>query len=330
MTSETVSKISARTSPRALRKVPRYSPKAVPTSLSRISSWMSGICVSRERSLTIPGCGPSKFILFPQYLIDHGAWCSVGAMQAVDTLQIPDVIGGVGSHVLAIEHVERTQTLQQLAAESFERQVHDLAAELPGQQAPRGLGQPGTGDRDVTVLAMQETRGQQPFLEGRGELEPGIGPDLGDRPGREQEERPAVHRLGNTRSHQVLHRIRGIKSQGRFLGVLGEPGGPMSVNLGIGRHLEQEDDGLDRTAAGRQHLDVEIARVPVAQGFPDVDAVADAGRELLDPGKVRPENGFGLVADMAVKTLDPIVFVGPGTHAKGVPALPPTLLLPLH
>ena len=30
---------------------------------------------------------------------------------SVDTLQIPDVIGGVGPHVLAIEHVKRTQPL---------------------------------------------------------------------------------------------------------------------------------------------------------------------------------------------------------------------------
>ena len=54
--------------------------------------------------------------------------------------------------------MKRPQPLEQLAAESFERQVDDLAAELAGQPAPRGRWEAGADDRDMAILAVQETR----------------------------------------------------------------------------------------------------------------------------------------------------------------------------
>ena len=51
-----------------------------------------------------------------------------------------------------------------------------------------------------------------------------------------------------------------------------------------------------------------------------------AGGEFLDPGQVRADDGLGLVADMAVKALDPVVLGRPGAHAERIPALPPPLL----
>ena len=48
-----------------------------------------------------------------------------------------------------------SQPLEELAAEPLERQVDDLAAELPGQPPPAGGRKPGADDRDVPVFAVR-------------------------------------------------------------------------------------------------------------------------------------------------------------------------------
>ncbi len=53
----------------------------------------------------------------------------------------------------------------------------------------------------------------------------------------------------------------------------------------------------------------------------------DAGRELLGAGQVGAEDRLGLVADVAVEALDPVVLRRPGAHAERVPALPPPRLV---
>ena len=105
-------------------------------------------------------------------------------------LHITNKIRRVRPHLLAIEDVKRAQPLEKLAAEPFERQMDDLAAEPPRQPPPARRRNPGAHDRDVPVLAVQERRGQQPFFERFGEIEPLVDPDVGDRPRRKDEEAP--------------------------------------------------------------------------------------------------------------------------------------------
>ena len=107
-------------------------------------------------------------------------------------------------------------------------------------------GSPGADNRDVPVFTVQERRGQQPLFERVGEIEPLVEPDVGDRPGRKDEEGAAVLGLGDPRPDQVLHGIGGVEGQGRFLGVLGVPGRAVDVDLGVGRDVEQEDHDLER------------------------------------------------------------------------------------
>jgi hypothetical protein len=45
---------------------------------------------------------------------------------------LPNKIRRIRSHLLAVEHVKGAQPFQELAAESFEREVNDLAAEFAG------------------------------------------------------------------------------------------------------------------------------------------------------------------------------------------------------
>ena len=47
------------------------------------------------------------------------------------------------------------------------------------------------------------------------------------------------------------------------------------------------------------------------QAFAQVDAVFDRRRELFDAGEIRTEERFGLLADVASKTLDAIILGGP-------------------
>src|SRR4051812_9887949 len=81
------------------------------------------------------------------------------------TSQVSDVIRRVRADFLAVEHVERAEPLEQLAAEPLERQVDDLAAVPASQPAPGGLGRARADDRHVAVMAVEERRGQQPLLE---------------------------------------------------------------------------------------------------------------------------------------------------------------------
>ena len=89
-------------------------------------------------------------------------------------------------------------------------------------------------DRDVPVAAVQERRGEQPLFQGVGEVEPRVDPDVGDRPGREEEQGTAVLGLGDPRTDQVLHGVGGVEGERRFLGVLGVPGRAIGVDLGVG------------------------------------------------------------------------------------------------
>src|SRR5262245_10518861 len=114
----------------------------------------------------------------------------------------------------------------------------------------------------MPVVAVQARRRQESFLERAGEVEAGVGPALGERPWRKQKERAPVLSLRDSRSHQALHGIGGVESQGRFLGMLREPGRSMRENLRIGGDLEQEDDSLDRPSRWWQHLHIKVAGVP--------------------------------------------------------------------
>ena len=219
------------------------------------------------------------------------------------------------------------QPLEKLAAEPLERQVDDLAAELASQPPPARRRHPGADDRDVLVFAVQERRGQQPLFQGIGEIEPLVGPDVGDRPRRKDEEGAAVLGLGDPRTDQVLHGIGGVEGQGRFLGVLGVPGRAVDIHLGVGRDVEQEDHDLERPAAGGHDLDVQTARMPVPQRLADVDAVANAGREFLGARQIGAQDGLGLFANVAMETLDPVVLGRPRAHAERVPALAPPALV---
>src|SRR5690348_1161700 len=59
--------------------------------------------------------------------------------------------------------------------------------------------------------------------------------------------------------------------------------------------------------------------MPMPQAFAQVDAVFDRRRELFDAGEIRTEERFGLLADVASKTLDAIILGGPGTLTEGIP-----------
>ena len=90
--------------------------------------------------------------------------------------------------------------------------------------------------------------------------------------------------------------------------MLGVPRRPVRINLWIGRQVEQKHDNLDRPPAGRHDLHVEVAIVPVSQGFADVDSVANTGREFLRACQVVAQDGLCLFADVAMEALDPVIF----------------------
>ena len=67
--------------------------------------------------------------------------------------------------------------------------------------------------------------------------------------------------------------------------------------------------------------------MPVPQGLADVDAVADARRELLGARQVGADDRLGLIAHVAMEALDPVVLRRIGAHSERVPPLPPPRLL---
>ena len=109
--------------------------------------------------------------------------------------------------------------------------------------------------------------------------------------------------------------------------MLGVPGRPVRIHLWIRRQIEQKHDNLDRAPAGRHDLHVEVASVPVSQGFADVDSVAHAGGEFLRACQVRPQDGLCLFADVAMEALDPVVFGRVRAHPERIPALTPARLI---
>ena len=63
--------------------------------------------------------------------------------------------------------------------------------------------------------------------------------------------------------------------------------------VGVRRHLEYEHDHFHGAAGRRDFFYVNVGRllpgIPMTQGFPHVDAVANRGREFIDTGKIFPE-----------------------------------------
>ncbi len=178
---------------------------------------------------------------------------------------------------------------------------------------------------DVLLARMTQRPGEHSLVRAGGEIERRVAPDVGDRPRGEEEQRAAVLGLADAGADQVAHRVGGEEGEGRFLGMLRVPGRPVRVNLRVRRRVEQEDDGLDRPAGGGQDLHVEVAGVPVPQGLPQVQAVHHAGGELLRSREVRADGGAGLVADVLLERLDPVVLRRPRAHPVRVPSLRPAL-----
>lgn len=67
--------------------------------------------------------------------------------------------------------------------------------------------------------------------------------------------------------------------------------------------------------------------MPVAEGLANVEAVHDAGRELLATGEVVAQHGQGDIFDVRAEGFDLFVFRWPAALAEGVPAHPPFILL---
>src|SRR5262249_34998011 len=103
------------------------------------------------------------------------SFCYLGSRSSV-----PDEVGGVGADDLAVQDVEAAAPLDDHSSEPLQRNGDDLAAEPPRQPAPGGGGGAGADDGDVPLAAVQAGAGQQPLLQGPGEVEPGIGPDVRD------------------------------------------------------------------------------------------------------------------------------------------------------
>ena len=110
--------------------------------------------------------------------------------------------------------------------------------------------------------------------------------------------------------------------------MLRKPGRLPGVSIGIGRGVEQENHRIDIAAAGRDFPDVDVqaarlsramSPVPMAQTFPDVDAVFDRGGEFFNFGKVGADQRFRLIAHMGIEAFDFPIFRRPGTLAKRIP-----------
>ena len=109
--------------------------------------------------------------------------------------------------------------------------------------------------------------------------------------------------------------------------MLGIPGRPVGIHLGVGRQIEEKDHDFDRASARRHDFYIKLAGVPVPQRFADVDAVANARRELLGARQVGPQDRLGLVAHVAMKALDPVVLGRIRAHSEWIPALAPARLI---
>ncbi len=103
------------------------------------------------------------------------------------------------------------------------------------------------------------------------------------------------------------------------------PGGAPRVIARIGRRVEQHHGGVERAAAGRKHLDPDIAFVPVPQRLANVDAVAHAGGELFALHVVGLHDAPRPIEHVRAKTFDAVVLGGPTALTVGVPPHLPTL-----
>ena len=86
---------------------------------------------------------------------------------------------------------------------------------------------------------MVERAGQKALLRRLCLRKPGVLPHVGNGARREEQEAAAVDGLADARADEVFREVRGVKTEGGFLLVLGEPGGAPGEFVGIGRAFER-------------------------------------------------------------------------------------------
>jgi hypothetical protein len=118
-----------------------------------------------------------------------------------------------------------------------------------------------------------------------GAVEKGIFPDVVQAKGRVGEHKAAVFAFTHPRADHILAGGRGIEGHVGFLFVFAQPGKFPGILFGfVGRDIviiENYDHGPDFASHLHAFGNIQFARVPVADGFADINAVEHGGGEGL-------------------------------------------------
>ena len=95
----------------------------------------------------------------------------------------------------------------------------------------------------------------------------------------------------------------------------------------VGGRIKQHHDTIQIALRGRKDLHKQVAGVPIAQGFANIQTILHAGTELFRPCQIIAQQFQRRILDVGPKTFDGNVFGGPAALTKGIPGfLPPNLL----
>ena len=128
-------------------------------------------------------------------------------------MEVADEACGVASDFAAVQDVEAAETVERLERETVHRDVDETLLATLGDASPRGLGG-GRGDEgDALLVGMEGGAHDEAFLERFGRIETRVGPDVGDRSWRKEQEAAPIDRLGDPRAEDVVAEVGRVEAE---------------------------------------------------------------------------------------------------------------------
>ena len=156
--------------------------------------------------------------------------------------------------------------------------MHQLFPVAFGKTSPACSGGKFTEYGDVAFPTVQTRSGEQSFFQRVGKVEPKVVPHVRNVARREEEHRAAILRESNSGADQLILKIAGEQRKRLFVSVFGHPGDSPRIVSRVGGRVEKHQYAVKRSLEfRREHLDVEISRVPVAKRLSDIKTVFQTG-----------------------------------------------------